>query len=243
MAQRRLALALALSIVGGVVAPHNAHAQNVRYMTLGTWDNYCVLARRDTYNQYGYRGDGLTDETITYSSDNNPSGGQDAAHQACNAALNTTQDHLAYGGTSPSFVYYTPQSDRTDYIACDTILGYDGNWRETWMDNRKIIHGTYVGNDGQTYTVDQGYLQIAVRDDASSQTGQLDCSSFIGLQPQIYPNGTTSCNCGGGGGSGDSGPSASPLTLPRTPKVKAPHKGKPTSHSKPAPHKKPMPKR
>jgi len=203
-------------------------------MKLGNWSNYCVLARRDTYNQYGYRGDGLTNETITYSSDNNPSGGQDAAHQACNDALNRTQDHLGDGGTSPSFVYYPPQSNRTDYIACSAILGYDGNWREVWMSNAKEIHGTYVGNDGQTYTVDQGYLQVVIRDDASSSTGSLDCSMFIGLQPQIYPNGTTSCNCGGGG-VGSGGPSAASLALPRTPKVKAPHKGKSAHHKKPAP--------
>ncbi len=232
-----------LVAVGVTIAPHTAHAQGVkrapRYTTLGQWANYCVLARRDNFGNYTYqRTDGLTNETIAYSSDNNPSGGEDAAHQACSYTLDTTHDSLSGGGTAQTFLYYPTMAPRADYISCDAILGYDGNWREVWVNNTKEIHGTYVGKDGQTYTIDQGYLQIAIRDDLSSQVGSMDCSSFIGLTPQIYSNGTNQCNCGAGGsGSGSGTPTGSTLTLPPTPKrVPAPHKGKttPSKTSSPA---------
>lgn len=235
-------LVLAVLVALGVtIAPHTAHAQGVkhapRYTTLGQWANYCVLARRDNFDNYtSQRTDGLTDETITYSSDNNPNGGEDIAHQACSYTLSSTRDSLPGGGTAQTFLYYSPMAPRTDYISCDAILGYDGNWREVWVDNAKQIQGTYVGNDGQTYSAGRGYLQIAIRDDPSSQAGSMDCSSFIGLTPQIYPNGTNQCNCGGGGG-GSGTPTGSTVTLPPTPKrVPAPHKGKstPSKTSSPA---------
>lgn len=241
---KRIALiVLAVVIAGGITStPQATHAQTVkqspRYTALGHWDNYCVLARRDNFGNYtDQRTDGLTDETIAYSSDNNPSGGEDAAHQACSYTLDTTRDSLSGGGTAQTFLYYPTMAPRVNYIACDAILGYDGNWREVWVDNAKQIHGTYVGKDGQTYTIDQGYLQIAIRDDSSSQAGSMDCSSFIGLSPQIYANGTNQCNCGGGGG-GSGTPIGSALTLPPTPKrVPAPHKGKLTPLKKPVPPK------